>query len=82
MFDSRLWHSKPPNPSDLPRVAVRVTYAPWWLNLNVLSPDSAEAKILSESTGKGPTIQHKLPRDVYDRLPERVKPLFQHWVDG
>ena len=33
VFDSRIWHSKGANPSDKPRTAVVVRYAPWWLNL-------------------------------------------------
>ena len=80
LFDSRLWHSPSPNHTDQPRVALAVRYAPWWLNLEVLRPESAERKWLCQQTGKDDNRVPSINRDVYDRLPADVQPLYRHWV--
>lgn len=83
VFDSRLWHASSPNRTSEPRVAVVVRYAPHWLNLAVLNPQSSERQYLLEASGKQENRVPALARAVFDRLPENVKPLFVHNVaDG
>ena len=81
LYDSRLWHAVPPNRSDKPRVAVIVRYAPWWLNLNPTQAGNPEhTQIVIETHGKNydsPLIRS----DVYESLPDNVKPLYRHWVE-
>jgi hypothetical protein len=80
VMDSRLWHASAPNQSDQARVALAVRYAPWWLDVKVLMPGSAERAILEKGTGKTDNEVPGLPREVFDRLPEAVQPLYGHWV--
>ncbi len=80
IFDSRLWHSVAPNQSDHPRVGIPVRYAPWWLNLDVLMPGSDERARMIDETGLDENEVAPISPDVYARLPESAKPLFQHWV--
>ena len=72
----------PPNRSAKPRVAVIVRYAPWWLNLNPTQAGNPEhTQIVIETDGKNydsPLIQ----ADVYEALPDNVKPLYRHWVEA
>ena len=81
-YDSRLWHAVPPNRSDKPRVAIIVRYAPWWLNLNPTQAGNPEhTRMVIETDGKNydsPLIRS----DVYESLPDNVKPLYRHWVDA
>ena len=80
VFDSRLWHSVATNNSDRPRVALVVRYAPWWLNLNVnMSGTPEHTMMVIETNGKGGDMA-PIRRDVYEGLPEDVKPLYRHWV--
>ena len=80
VMDSRLWHATAPNRTDQPRTSVVVRYAPWWLNLDVLMPGSAERDRIVEESGKTENNVPPIPPHVYDALPEDVKPLFRHWV--
>ena len=80
MIDSRLWHSSAPNITDEPRVSVVIRYAPWWLNTNVLMPGSVERAQMVDETGAAENEVPPVPQEVYDCLPEDVKPLFRHWV--
>ena len=82
LFDSRLWHATSPNHTHEPRVALAVRYAPWWLNLEVLRPESAERKWLCEQTGKDENQVPSIRRDVFEQLPAAVQPLYRHWVTG
>ncbi len=82
VMDSRLWHATAPNLSDHPRVAVVVRYAPWWLNLEILRPDSPERKRLLEETGRTENEVPSVPRAVFDSFPDPVKRLFAHWVES
>ena len=82
LFDSRLWHAAAHNVSDRPRVGMAVRYAPWWLNLDVLKPGSAERIRMVNETGVGDNEVLPVPKSVYDRLPSNVQPLFRHWVDA
>ena len=79
-FDSRLWHATATNFGIKPRVGVAVRFAPWWLNLDTLMPGSdIRNRIVDEVGGKEPE-QELIPNDVFNYLPEKVKPLFRHWT--
>lgn len=80
VMDSRLWHATAANITGDPRVAVVTRYAPWWLDLNVLMPDSITRDRLQKATGKGENQVPLVPATVYAGLPEKVKSLFAHWV--
>ncbi|MDE0218869.1 MAG: phytanoyl-CoA dioxygenase family protein [Spirochaetaceae bacterium] len=79
--DSRLWHAAGANRSTAPRVGLAVRYAPWWLNLEVLRPGSPDRqRILDANPDLTENEVPPVPRDVFEGLPPRVQPLFQHWV--
>ena len=80
VLDSRLWHAINSNRSDLPRVALVIRYAPWWLNLDILMPGSQERGCMVDETGGKENEVEPITRDVYSSLVEDVKPLFRHWV--
>lgn len=80
VMDSRLWHATAANLTNTPRTAIVIRYAPWWLDLSVLQPGSATRQRLQQATGKGENQVPLVPASVYAGLPERVKPLFAHWV--
>lgn len=81
VMDSRLWHATAANTSKDSRVAVVVRYAPWWLNLKVLEPDSVDRRFLVDATGKKENLVPTLPQKVYDGLPAELKGLVYHWVE-
>ena len=81
LFDSRLWHATASNLSDKPRVGMTVRYGPWWLNLDSSVKGSAENQHM-EALGMITGGQPPLSRDIYDSLPEDVRPLLRHWVIG
>lgn len=81
VMDSRLWHATAPNTTGEPRVALAVRYAPWWLNLAPLQPESDARQQLCEETGLGENVVPPIRRDVYERLPATVRPLYRHWVE-
>lgn len=81
VFDSRLWHSTAKNTTQVQRVALAVRYAPWWLNVGVLNPDSPVRKTMLEETGASENRVPLLFRSVYENLPEDVQPLYEHWVE-
>ena len=80
VLDSRIWHATAPNQSQKDRVSVVVRYAPWWLNTRVLMPGSEERKMMVDETGLTENDQEPVPRQVYEGLPENVKPLFRHSI--
>lgn len=80
IFDSRLWHSTAPNRSSSPRVALAVRYAPWWLNLEVLRPESDERQRMVNEPGLTDNIVPSIQHDVFERLPGSAKPLYRHWI--
>ena len=80
VMDSRLWHATAPNRTDSPRVALAVRYAPWWLNLEVLRPESDERKRMCDEAGRTDNIVPSVRPDVYARLPQDVQTLYRHWV--
>jgi ectoine hydroxylase-related dioxygenase (phytanoyl-CoA dioxygenase family) len=81
-MDSRLWHATAPNQTQEPRVALAIRYAPWWLNLEVLRPDSAERRRMCSESGQDDNRVPSVPNEVYSKLPGTVQPLFQHWREG
>lgn len=81
VMDSRLWHATAPNRCAEPRVALAVRYAPWWLNLEVLRPESDERRRMCDESGRSENCVPSIRRDVYERLPERIRPLYRHWVE-
>lgn len=80
LFDSRLWHATATNHGSKPRVGVAVRYAPWWLNVDSLMPESDQRKRMVEEVDGHEPQQSPVPREVFERLPEKVRPLFRHWV--
>ena len=80
LMDSRLWHATAANATDQARVALAVRYAPWWLNTEVLRPESGQREQMLEETGKSDNQVPSIQPAVFDQLPERVKPLYQHWL--
>ena len=80
IMDSRLWHATAKNQTEHPRVALAVRYAPWWLNLEVLRPESDERRRMVDELDKTDNQVPSLPREVFEQLPENVKPLYRHWV--
>ncbi len=81
VFDARLWHAEAPNVSDVARVGVLVRYAPWWLNLDTLRPGTVDHQDIVEANDGGDSRVPALKRDVYERLPDDVKPLVRYSVD-
>ncbi len=79
MFDARAWHAAGVNISNRTRSAMRVCWAPWWLNVNILDPDSPE-RVPMEAAGRAPFVVRKLRAGAFETLPDDVKPLFRHWV--
>jgi len=82
IFDSRLWHATATNHGDSPRVGVAVRYAPWWLNLDVLMPGSVDRSRMVDEAGAENPQQAPVPKEVFAGLPDDVKPLYRHWVEG
>ena len=82
VMDSRLWHASAANETTEPRVALAVRYAPWWLNTDVLMPGSDERARLVDEPGATDNVVPGVPKDVFKKLPEDVKPLYRHWVEG
>ncbi len=81
LYDSRLWHAVSPNRSEEDRAALIVRYAPWWLNLTPTMRGTADhARMVAETGGKN---YDAIPvrRDVFDKLPQDVQPLYRHWVE-
>ena len=78
LLDSRLWHCVARNESDEPRVALNVGYAPWWLSLEPTREGSPDfVRMVVETDGK-PNISPVLLDEVYEGLPDEVKPLLRH----
>ncbi len=92
VMDSRVWHAIPswpsatcyPNPE--PRVSVAVRFSPWWMDVETLVPHSHERQRLLEETRKvDPAVnvgnsQPPMPREVWERLPDELRPLLWHRV--
>ena len=81
VFDARLWHAEAPNVSGAARVGVLVRYAPWWLNLDTLRPGTVDHQDIVEANAGSDSRVPALTREVYERLPDDVKPLVRYSVD-
>ena len=68
VMDSRLWHATAPNCSDRPRCALAVRYAPWWLNVDVLMPDSDERTRMVDETGSKENVVPRQSRRMFTML--------------
>ncbi|MDA0840852.1 MAG: phytanoyl-CoA dioxygenase family protein [Planctomycetota bacterium] len=80
LYDSRLWHAVAPNESSESRVALIIRYAPWWLNLNPTIKGKPEHDAIVVETGGKNYEMEPLRREVFDGLPDEVKPLYRHCV--
>ena len=67
VFDARLWHSVAPNKTDLPRVYVKLRYAPPWMNNECIS-----------RTGGHNAGWDPLPERVWEQLSDQAKPHLIH----
>jgi hypothetical protein len=78
VWDVRLWHCTGYNFSDQDRVFFTTRYVPWWFNLDVdINASEGSLHIVSEEKRR----QGLLPTEVYESLPEDVKPLLVHCID-
>lgn len=80
IFDSRLWHATATNQGNTPRLGLAVRYAPWWLNLDTLMPGSIDRVQMVDEPGLNQPYVTPVPQNIFDSLPENIKPLFRHWV--
>ena len=80
LMDSRLWHATAPNSTQEPRVALAVRYAPWWLNLEVLRPESDDRRRMCDEVGRNDNIVPSILPHVFDQLPFATRQLYRHWV--
>ena len=82
IWDTRLWHTNGINHSNESRVFLSMAYIPWWFNLETDRPGSIQNEYLidqNSATKRGVSL---ISAHVYESLPEDVKPLFLHWVEG
>jgi ectoine hydroxylase-related dioxygenase (phytanoyl-CoA dioxygenase family) len=80
LYDSRLWHAVAPNVSSEARVALIIRFAPWWLNLTPTIRGTPDHERMVAATGGKNYDAVPIVRDVFDRLPPAVQPLYQHFV--
>ena len=80
LYDSRLWHAVAANVSDDLRVALIIRYAPWWLNLTPSIRGTPDHDRMVLATGGKNYDAVPMRRDVFERLPADVQPLYQHFV--
>ena len=80
LYDSRLWHAVAPNVSNVARVALIGRYAPWWLNLTPTIRGTPDHERMVAATGGKNYDAVPVQREVFDRLPATVQPLYQHFV--
>lgn len=62
------------------RVALIVRYAPWWLNLTPTMRGTPDNQRMVLDTGGKNYDAIPIRREVFESLPENVKPLYRHWV--
>ena len=80
LYDSRLWHAVAPNVSSEARVALIIRYAPWWLNLTPTIRGTPDHERMVAATGGKNYDSLPVQREVFERLPSAVQPLYQHFV--
>ena len=78
-MDARVWHSVAANVSGADRVAVIVRWAPWWLNLDPVRPGTRDRDLMQRS-GMPDNEVSGVPREVFDQMPEKIKPLLYYSV--
>ena len=57
-----------------------VRYIPWWFNSEILMPGSDERRRMVDEPGLTENEMPALTPEVYEGLPDDVKPLYRHWV--
>ena len=56
-------------------------YGPWWFNVNPLKPGFPEREAMLDAEGKEEAnVVFPLPAEVYESLPNEVKPLLRHYL--
>ena len=80
IMNSQLWHARAVNDTEEARIAIAIRFAPWWLNLDLLMPKNEERKLIAKKRNLAEKQQQCLTLDIYNQLPEKVKPLYRHWV--
>ena len=61
-------------------MALIIRYAPWWLNLNPSMIGTPEHTAMVVETGGKNYESSPVRADVYETLPDDVKPLYRHYV--
>ena len=79
-FDSRLWTATATNLGDKPRVGVAVRFAPWWLNVDTLMPNSDIRNRMVDEVGGQEPEQDLIQIVVCNNLHDKVIALFRHWT--
>lgn len=82
VMDSRLWHATAANRSTDPRVAVVARYGPWWLDTRILMPGTKTRRRLVEEPQLKENRVPPLPAAAFAAMPEKAKPLFEHWIEA
>ena len=82
IFDTRMWHAIAPNVSSEDRVSVIVRYAPWWLNLDPLRPGTIDRQDIVDAHKGRESPVPGIPVELYERLPESLKPLVHYCVEN
>jgi len=81
VYDPRLWHAVAPNLSSEARVALVMRFSPWWFNITPAMKGSPEhTKMVVDTGGKNYDVP-PIKRNVLEKLPDDIKPLFSHWVE-
>jgi ectoine hydroxylase-related dioxygenase (phytanoyl-CoA dioxygenase family) len=80
VYDARMWHAVAENRSREPRVALAARFAPWWLNLEVRRPGSAQQRLALELMDGRENTVAPIARGDIARLPDAVRPLYEHLV--
>ncbi len=80
ILNSQIWHARAVNRTDKARVAIAVRFAPWWLNLDLIKPNSKERTLIAKEHNLTEKEQAAVTHETYDHLPDNVKPLYRHWV--
>ena len=82
MLDGRTWHSVMPNNSGKRRSCLILRWIPWWFNMGLCREGSLEREYWIDELGAGTRREPLVKREVYDRLPSNVQPLYRHWVES
>ena len=72
MQDTRIWHSRAINQSEVERTAVVCRYGPWWLSGNEFG----------NLHSGGHALRTYVPQEVYARFSPDLKLLYRHLAEG